>query len=105
MLFLIGKNLVICTLTDSCADTSPDVFEESACVICGKLTPTAYVKSCSSAGISPIQRPFARAKVGILFLSRESTHMEEMLRQVLSIRGFKSGFLATPSTLSKLILL
>src|ERR1700690_1284015 len=40
-----------------------------------------YVKFCNSSGISPTQRPFARAKVGIFFLSRDSTHMEQTLLQ------------------------
>ena len=35
---------------------------------------SVYVKSCNSTGLSPIQRPFARARVGILFLS-ETLHI------------------------------
>jgi hypothetical protein len=35
---------------------------------------SAYVKSCNSSGISPIQRLFARARIGIFLLSRDSTH-------------------------------
>src|ERR1700690_3357671 len=74
---------------------------------------SAYVKSCNSSGISPTQRPFARAKVGNLFLSRDSTHMEQTLLQpgasmgpLNSLTGSELlhlAFLVTPSTLSKLI--
>src|SRR6267154_1959995 len=73
---------------------------------------SAYVKSCSSSGISPIQRPFARAKVGTFFFSKEFTHIGHILLHL----GTKIGplnsltgseilvlaFLMTPSTFSKL---
>src|ERR1700683_5778441 len=72
---------------------------------------SAYVKSFDSSGIFPIQRPFARAKVGTFFFSKDSTHMGQTLLQP----GAKMGplnsltrselwdlfFLVTPSTLSK----
>src|ERR1700692_3749684 len=74
---------------------------------------SAYVKSCNSSGISPIQRPFARARVGIFFLSRDSKHIEQTLVQpgartgpLNSLTGSESlhlAFLVTPSTFSKLI--
>src|SRR5882762_1222607 len=73
---------------------------------------SAYVKSCNSSGISPTQRPFARARVGIFFLSRDSTHMGQTLLQPGAKMGpFNSltrsvllhlAFLVTPSTFSKL---
>src|SRR6202020_1587393 len=72
---------------------------------------SAYVKSFNSSGIFPIQRPFARARVGTFFFSKDSTHMGQTLLQP----GAKMGplnsltgselldlvFLVTPSTLSK----
>src|ERR1700692_1820662 len=74
---------------------------------------SAYVKSCNSSGISPIQRPFARAKVGIFFFSRNSTHMGQTLLQpgarmgpLNSLTGSQLlhlAFLVTPLILSKLI--
>src|SRR5882724_8183589 len=42
---------------------------------------SAYVKSLNSSGIFPTQRPFARAKVGTLFFSRDSTHRGQTLSQ------------------------
>src|ERR1700733_8831376 len=73
---------------------------------------SAYVRPCSSSGISPIQRPFARAKIGTFFLSRDSAHIEQTLLHA----GAKIGplnsltgsepldlvFLVTPSAFSKL---
>src|SRR6267378_5154782 len=74
---------------------------------------SAYVKSCSSSGIFPIQRPFARAKVGIFFFSSNSTHMGQTLLQpgakmgpLNSLTGSELlhlAFLVTPSILSKWI--
>src|ERR1700728_3964054 len=74
---------------------------------------SAYVRFCNSFGISPIQRPFARARVGIFFFSRKSTHMGQTLLQpgakmgpLNSLTGSELlhlAFLVTPSTLSKLI--
>src|ERR1700674_1101646 len=74
---------------------------------------SAYVKSCNSSNISPIQRPFTRAKVGIFFFSRNSTHMGQTLLQpgarmgpLNSLTGSELlhlAFLVTPSILSKLI--
>src|ERR1700676_4302054 len=73
---------------------------------------SAYVKFCNSSGISPTQRPFARAKVGIFFLSRDSTHMGQTLLQpgakmgpLNSLTGsvlLHLAFLVTPSNFSKL---
>src|SRR6267154_6043292 len=73
---------------------------------------SAYVKSCNSSGISPTQRLFARARVGIFFLSRDSAHMGQTLLQPGANMGpFNSltgsvllhlAFLVTPSTFSKL---
>src|SRR6266436_941060 len=73
---------------------------------------SAYVKSCNSSGIFPTQRPFARAKVGIFFFSRDSTHMGHTLLQpcakigpLNSLTGselLNLGFLVTPSAFSKL---
>src|SRR6202050_202449 len=73
---------------------------------------SAYVKSCNTCGISPTQRPFARAKVGIFFWSRDSTHMGQTLLQPGAKMGpfnYLTGsvlldlaFLVTPSTFSKL---
>src|SRR6202046_3620470 len=73
---------------------------------------SAYVKSCNSSGISPIQRPFARAKVGIFFLSRDSTHIGHALLQPCAKMGplnsltgselLHLAFLVTPLTFSKL---
>ena len=34
------KKLVIIQITDFCADTSPDVFQESGCTVHGKSVPT-----------------------------------------------------------------
>ena len=75
---------------------------------------TAYVKSCSSDRVSLIQSPFARAKVGICFLSRESRHTGDTFLQwnyktgpfnsVTESEVLNLAFLITPSTLSKLIL-
>src|SRR6202044_4120638 len=74
---------------------------------------SAYVKPCNSSGISPTQRPFARARVGTLFFSRDSTHTGQTLLQsgakigpLNSLTGSELlhlAFLVTPSTLSKLI--
>src|ERR1700679_2653794 len=74
---------------------------------------SAYVKSCNSSGISPTQRPFARAKVGIFFLSRDSTHTIQTLLQPGAKMGplnplmgsiiLHLAFLVTPSTFNKLI--
>jgi hypothetical protein len=74
---------------------------------------SAYVKSCNSTGISPIQRPFTRARVGILFLSRDSTHPGHTLLQLDAKTGPSNSltgsefldldFLEMLSTLSKLI--
>src|SRR6267154_4412435 len=73
---------------------------------------SAYVKSCSSFGISPIQRPFARARVGTFFFSKESTHIGQILLHLgtkisplNSLTGSEPlvlAFLVTPSTFSKL---
>ena len=73
---------------------------------------SAYVNPCSSSGISPIQRPFARAKVGTFFLSRESAHIGQTLLHagakigpLNSLTGsepFDLAFLVTPSAFSKL---
>src|SRR6202051_2806785 len=74
---------------------------------------SAYVKSFNSSGISPTQRPFASARVGIFFLSRDSAHMGQTLLQPGAKMGpFNSltgsevlhlAFLVTPSTFNKLI--
>src|ERR1700723_4560399 len=74
---------------------------------------SAYVKSFNSFGIFPTQRPFARAKIGIFFFSRDSTHIGQTLLQsgakigpLNSLTGSELlhlAFLVTPSTLSKLI--
>ena len=74
---------------------------------------SAYVKSFNSSGISPIQRLFARAIIGILLLSRDSMHTEQTPLQpgakigpLNSLTGSELlhlDFLVTPSTLSKLI--
>src|SRR5882672_1363025 len=74
---------------------------------------SAYVKSFNSSGIFPTQRPLARARVGTLFLSRDSMHMGQTLLQsgakmgpLNSLTGSELlhlAFLVTPSTLSKLI--
>ena len=73
---------------------------------------SAYVNPCSSSGISPIQRPFARAKVGTFVLSRESAHIGQTLLHagakigpLNSLTGsepFDLAFLVTPSAFSKL---
>ena len=34
-------------VSDFCADTSPDVFEETGCAVCGKLTPICEMEDCS----------------------------------------------------------
>jgi len=34
------QNIVL----DFCADTSPDMFEEAGCAVCGKLTPTCEME-------------------------------------------------------------
>src|SRR6202044_2359380 len=74
---------------------------------------STYVKSCNSFGISPIQRPFARARVGILFLSKDSIHMEQTLLQPGATTGplnsltrselLRLAFLVAPLTFSKFI--
>src|ERR1700676_5551766 len=74
---------------------------------------SAYVKSFNSSGIFPSQRPFARARVGTFFFSRDSMHMEQTLLQSCANMGplnsltgsepLHLAFLVTPSTLSKLI--
>src|SRR6202034_985210 len=74
---------------------------------------SAYVKSCNSSGIFPTQRPFARARVGTFFFSRDSTHMGQTLLQpgakmgpLNSLSGSELlhlAFLVTPSTLSNII--
>src|SRR6267154_2008829 len=74
---------------------------------------SAYVKYYNSSGISPIQSPFARARFGIFFLSKDSTHVEHTLLQpgaktdpLNSLTGsmlLHLAFLVTPSTFSKLI--
>src|SRR6266481_9066549 len=74
---------------------------------------SAYVKSCNSSGISPTQRPFSRAKIGIFFLFKDSTHVGQTLLQpgakmgpLNSLTGsvfLHLAFLVTPSTFSKLI--
>src|ERR1700730_133445 len=74
---------------------------------------SAYIKSFNSSGISPIQRLFARAIIGILLLSRDSMHTEQTPLQpgakigpLNSLTGSELlhlDFLVTPSTLSKLI--
>src|SRR6266481_9528852 len=42
---------------------------------------SAYVRFRNSSGISPTQRPFARAEAGIFFFSRDSTHIGQTLLQ------------------------
>src|SRR6266436_309238 len=74
---------------------------------------SAYVKSFSSSGICPTQRPFARARVGIFLFSRESIHIGQTLLQPGAKMGpFNSlngselcnlAFLVTPSTFNKLM--
>src|SRR5882762_1618018 len=74
---------------------------------------SAYVKSFNSSGIFPIQRPFARARVGTFSFSRDSMHMGQTLLQpgakigpLNSLTGSELlhlAFLVTPSTLSKFI--
>ena len=34
-------------ISDFCADTSPEVFEEAGCAVCGKLTPICEMEECS----------------------------------------------------------
>jgi hypothetical protein len=73
---------------------------------------SAYVKFCNSSAISLIQRPFARARVSIFFLLRDSTHMAQIPMQPGANTGplnYLTGselldltFLVTPSTLSKI---
>src|ERR1700729_2178556 len=73
---------------------------------------SAQVKSCSSSGISPIQRPFARARVGTFFFSSKSMHMGQTLlhlgAKIGSLNSLTGSelldlaFLVTPSTFSKL---
>jgi hypothetical protein len=36
-------------ISDFCADTSPDVFEEAGCAVCGKLTPICEMEELSEA--------------------------------------------------------
>jgi len=72
---------------------------------------SAYVRFCKSSGISPIQIPFARARIGILLLSRDSTHKGQTLLQpgakmgpLSSLTGSELlclAFLVTASTFSK----
>src|SRR5882724_3449286 len=72
---------------------------------------SAYVRFCNSTGISPIQIPFAKARFGILFLSRDSTHMGQTLLQPCAKMGplnsltgselLDLAFLVTASTFSK----
>ena len=74
---------------------------------------SAYVKSCSSSDISPIQRLFARATIGIFSLSRDSTHTAQTPLQPGAKTGphnhltgselLNLGFFVTPSILSRLI--
>src|ERR1700733_10355066 len=74
---------------------------------------SAYVKFCNSSGISPIQRPFARARTGIFFLFKDSIHIKQTLLQPGASTGpFNSltgsellhlTFLVIPSTFNKLI--
>src|ERR1700723_4401104 len=74
---------------------------------------SAYVKSFNSSGISPTQRPFASARVGIFFLSRDSAHMGQTLLQpgakmgpVNSLTGSEVlhlAFFVKQSTFNKLI--
>src|ERR1700690_3356673 len=73
---------------------------------------SAYVKFCSSFGISPTQRPFASAKVGTFFLSKDSIHIGQTLSQPDAKMGplnsltrseiLDLAFLVTLSALSKL---
>src|ERR1700683_1483198 len=73
---------------------------------------STYVMSCNSSGIFPIQRPFARARVGTFFFCRDSTHMGQTLLQPSAKMGplnsltgselLNIGFLVTPSAFSKL---
>jgi hypothetical protein len=35
--------------SDFCADTSPDVFEDAGCAVCGKLTPICEMEELSEA--------------------------------------------------------
>jgi len=72
---------------------------------------SAYVKSFNSSGIFPIQRPFARARIGFFLFSRDSTHVGQTLLQPGATMGpFNSltgsvllhlAFLVTPLTFSK----
>ena len=34
-------------MSDFCADTSPEIFEESGCAVCGKLTPICEMEELS----------------------------------------------------------
>jgi len=34
-------------VSDFCADTSPEIFEESGCAVCGKLTPICEMEELS----------------------------------------------------------
>ena len=34
-------------VSDFCADTSPDMFEEAGCAVCGKLTPVCKMEELS----------------------------------------------------------
>ena len=34
-------------VSDFCVDTSPDVFEETGCAVCRKLTPICEMEECS----------------------------------------------------------
>ena len=75
-----------------------------------------YIISCICHifyGISPIQRPFVRARVGILLLSKDFTQVEQTLLQPGAMMGplnsltgselVDLAFLVTPSALRKLI--
>src|ERR1700693_4877621 len=74
---------------------------------------SAYVRPSNSSGISPIQRLFARARIGIFPLSRYSIHTGQTLLQpgakigpLNSMTGSELlhlALLVTPSTFSKLI--
>ena len=55
MLFSIGKYeqfVDVLQITDFGANISPDVFEESGCVVCGKLTPIVRWKICLKLKVS-----------------------------------------------------
>src|SRR5882762_10574825 len=45
---MLGFHLLhLYIVSDFCADTSPDVFEETGCAVCGKLTPICTMEELS----------------------------------------------------------